>query len=350
MTRFLSHHAATALVVGSLGVALMQVEASAQSVESFYAGRQITIYAGSTPGSGYDAIARLVSKHMGKYIPGQPTFIIKNMPGAGGVVATNFVNNVAEKDGSVIAVVGREAILDPIFSDRKSQAKYDPRKFVWLGTPNQDIGMAYAMTVSGVRNIQDAMKREVVVAASGVTSGSAVLPRLLNALIGTKFKIVTGYPGASEAKMAMERGEAEARVLSGFTGPDHTIAWVHAGKAVLLLQIAVHKDPRFSDVPNIMEFAKSEDEKKLYELLFIGQSLGRPFFAPPGVPADRAKVLQEAFQKTMRDPEYLADSAAQYFDNTPLFADEMLAIVNKVYDAPKPILEKAIALMAVPEK
>src|SRR5262249_45938202 len=192
----------------------------------------------------------------------------------------------------------------------------------------------------------------VVVAAAGVTSGSAVFPRLLNALIGTKFKIVPGYPGSMEAMLAMERGEADARVTSGWAGPETTqgMQWVKEGKATLLLQIGINKDARYAEVPNIMDYAKSDEQRSLMKLLFIGQAMGRPFFGPPGMPADRAQALRDAFVKTMNDPEFKREADDQKIDLSPLSGAEMQLIVEQLYDTPKPLLQKAIDISASAQK
>ncbi len=337
----------------SIGLAVIFISATgaavvAQSVEKFYSGRQLSLIVGTAPGSGYDVVGRTVARHMSKYIPGQPSVVVRNMPGAGGVVATNHVANIADADGSVIAVVGREAIFDPIFSGSASRAKYDPRKFVWLGTPNYEVGMAYAMTASKVEHIEHAMRREVTVAASGATSGSAITPRLLNALIGTKFKIIMGYPGSMDAMQAMERGETDARVTSGWAGPETVkgMEWVAQGKARLLLQIGVRRHPAYPNIPSVLDFAKSDEDRQLIELLFVGQELGRPFFAPAGVPQDRAVALQKAFADTMEDREFKAEGDAQMLDLQPLLGDEMGKIVDRVFNAPKSLVERAISVSA----
>jgi tripartite-type tricarboxylate transporter receptor subunit TctC len=222
----------------------------------------------------------------------------------------------------------------------------NPRKFVWLGTPNYEVGMAFAMTASKVETIEDAMRREVTVAASGATSGSAVTPRLLNALIGTKFKIIMGYPGSMDAMQAMERGETDARVTSGWAGPETVkgMEWVAQGKARLLLQIAVRRHPAYPNVPSVLDFAKSDEDRQLIELLFVGQELGRPFFAPAGVPHDRAAALQKAFADTMDDPEFKAEGDAQMLDLAPLLGNEMGKIVDRVFNAPKNLIERAISI------
>ncbi len=333
-------------------LALASAPTQAQTVEAFYTGKQISLIIGNAAGSGYDVIGRMVGRHMGKYIPGNPKLVPQNMNGAGGITAANHVASIAAKDGSVIGLVNREAIFDPLFSGAESKASYDPRKFIWLGTPNQEIGMAYAMTARGVKTIEDAMQRELVVAAAGATSGSAVFPRLLNALIGTKFKIVTGYPGSMDGLLAMERGEADARVTSGWAGPETTAGMelVKQGKVVLLLQIGITKDPRYPDVRSIMEFARTDDQRTLMELLFAGQALGRPFFAATEVPADRSAALQAAFMRTMEDPEFKREAEEQKIDLSPLDGAAMLKTIERVYATPKPLLEQAIKISSAAQK
>jgi tripartite-type tricarboxylate transporter receptor subunit TctC len=340
------------LPVLALSILAASGPAQAQSAEQFYPGRQMVLIVGNAAGSGYDIIGRMVANYMGDHLPGKPSFIVRNMPGAGGITAANHINTIADKDGSIIAVVGREAIFDPLFSGKQSKASFDPRQFLWLGTPNQEVGMAYATTASGVKTIEDAMKREVVVAAAGATSGSAVFPRLVNSLLGTKFKIIAGYKGSMDALLAMERGEADGRVTSGWAGPETNavMEWVKQDKASLLLQIGINKHPDYPNVPHIMDLAKSDEDRMLMELLFVGQALGRPFFAPPGIPADRGKALQEAFAKTMEDEGFKADAAKQQIELTPLLAGGMQKIVTQVYSTPQALLEKAIEISAAAQK
>jgi tripartite-type tricarboxylate transporter receptor subunit TctC len=335
-------------VVTALAVLLASAPARAQPAERFYPGRQMVLIVGGAAGSGYDVIGRMVARYMGNHLPGRPNFVVRNMPGAGGVVAANYMNSVADKDGATIAIVGREAIFDTLFSGTQSKASYDSRRFLWLGTPNQEVGMAYAMKASGIRTIEDAKNREVAVAAAGATSGSAVFPRLVNALLDTKFKIISGYTGSMDALLALERGEADARVVSGWAGPEANAvtAWVEQGKATLLLQIGINKHPGYPKIPHIMDLAKSEDDRKLMELVFVGQAVGRPFFGPPGVPADRGRALQEAFARTMDDPGFKSEAAEQKIELTPLLAEDMATIVSRVYDTPKPLLERAIRISA----
>jgi tripartite-type tricarboxylate transporter receptor subunit TctC len=338
--------------VMALAVLAASEPARAQTAEQFYPGRQMVLIVGGAAGSGYDIIGRMVARYMGNHLPGRPSFIVRNMPGAGGVVAANHMNSVVDKDGATIAIVGREAIFDAVFSGAQSKANFDSRRFLWLGTPNQEVGMAYAMTASGVRMIEDARKREITVAAAGATSGSAVFPRLVNALVDTKFKIITGYTGSMDGLLALERGEVEARVVSGFAGPEANavLPWVEHGKANLLLQIGLNKHPGYPTIPHIMDLAKSGDDRRLMELVFVGQAIGRPFFGPAGVPADRGRALQEAFAKTMDDPGFKSDADKLKIELTPLLADDLSRIVNQVYDTSSPLLERAIQIIAAAQK
>src|SRR5262245_38903946 len=208
------------LLIGLLAVAATHTTTQAQTTREFFTGRQVDIVVGTAPGTGYDVYARLFARFMPKYIPGEPRVVVRNMPGAGGIVASNQVAVSAPRDGSVLCLPLREAVLDPLFSGRSTAARYDPRELVWIGTPTQEIGMVYVSTASGVKSIEDVMSREVLVAAGGATSGPAIFSRLLNEVIGTKFKPIQGYVGTTDAMVAIERGEADGRVTSGWGGPE----------------------------------------------------------------------------------------------------------------------------------
>jgi tripartite-type tricarboxylate transporter receptor subunit TctC len=318
----------------------------AQTAKEFYTGKQIDIIVGTATGTGYDTYARLFARYMPKYIPGEPKIVVKNMPGAGGIVAANQVAVSAPRDGSVLCLPLREAVLDPLLSGSSSSARYDPRELVWIGTPTQEIGMIYVSTASGVKTIEDAMSREVLVAAGGATSGPAVFSRLLNAVIGTKFKPILGYVGTSDAMVAIERGEAEGRVTSGWGGPETVTVhdWISKGKARLLLQIGVNKSPDYPNLPHVMDFAKSADDRKVLEFLFAGQAFGRPLFAPPGIPADRAAVLKDAFNKVMNDPDLKAEALKSQLGHSPLTGDEMKALIDGVYSTRTDLKNRGIEI------
>src|SRR5688572_17914218 len=205
--------AGACLVVAPFG----PTAAHAQTAAEFYNNRQMTMLISTTVGGGYDIFGRMFARHMGKYLPGgNARFTVRNMPGAGGLVGTNHMFNVAERDGSVIAVVNREALTEPLFSADRTQARFDPRRLTWLGSPNIEVGMIYVSTASGIRSIQEAQQRETTLGtSSGQNSTGVTVPKLLNVLIGTKFKVITGYPGSMESILAMERNEVDGRYSPG---------------------------------------------------------------------------------------------------------------------------------------
>jgi tripartite-type tricarboxylate transporter receptor subunit TctC len=327
---------------------LALVSARAETTAEFYHNRQMTMLVGTTAGGGYDVFGRMFARHMGRYLPGGTAkFVVKNMPGAGGLVATNHTFNVAERDGSTIAVVNREALLEPLLSPDSLQAKFDPRRFVWLGSPNLEVGMIYVSTASGVRSIEETQRRETTLGtSSGTNSTGVTIPKLLNELIGTKFKVIAGYPGSMESILAMERGEVDGRYSPGWAGPEANKVndLVTAGKARIIVYLSPENAPGFNHLPNVMDLAKTPENRQILGLLLAAQALGRPFFAPPSIPEYRAKALQDAFAATMKDPEFLAEAARQKFDIVPTHGPEMAGFVNRVYATPQALLKRAIEM------
>ena len=334
------------LLVAS-GVGGFAVAAQAQSAQDFFANRQLNLFVGSIAGSGYDAYAHLVAKYMEKHLPAGVHIVIHDMPGAEGLAATNYVVNVADKDGASFAVVPREAIMDPLLSPAKvTQARFDPLKLIWFGSPNQEMGMVYLSTRSGATSIEDARKKPYLIAASGSNSGSAVLGRILNTMIGTKFKIVHGYTGSADALLAVENGEADGRITSGWAGPERikVSQWVQTGKVRLLMQISAKKSPDYPDVPYLMDYLQGEADKRVAEYLLTSQLIGNPFFAAPGIPQDRAALLKDAFWKTVNDPDFVADAKAQLLVVGPIGADELKRIVERAYSTPPELRQRARAI------
>jgi len=328
--------------------------AHAQTPAAFYDNRQMTMVIGTTPGGGYDIFGRMFARHMGKYLPGgNARFIVKNMPGAGGLIATNHMFNVAERDGSTIAVVNREALTEPLFSAESSQARFDPRRFTWLGSPNLEVGMIYVSTASRIRSIADARQREATLGtSSGANSTGVTVPKLLNVLIGTKFKVIAGYPGSMESILAMERNEVDGRYSPGWAGPEANKVndLVANGKARLIAYLSPDDTPGLGDLPNVMGLATSPEYKQILGIVLSNQGLGRPFFAPPGLREDRAKALQAAFSATMNDREFLAEAAQQKFEIMPMLAAAMAGYVDRLYSIPAPLLKRAIDMMNAAQK
>jgi tripartite-type tricarboxylate transporter receptor subunit TctC len=341
-------------ILSAAGVAMLGLcaGASAQSVGEFYASHQVNLIIGSAAGGTYDDYGRVIARYMEKYLPGPTHIIVRNMPGAGGIIAANHLVNVAEKDGTNFALVQREAPMDPLMAGAETKAQYDPLKLTWIGTPNQEVGMVYLSTASGAQKIEDAQSKEYLIAASGATSGVAVYARILNGLIGTKFKIILGYQGQPDAMLAIENGEAHGRVISGFAGSERAtvLDWIARGKAKLLMQIGARKSPDFPELPFIMDYAKSDDDKKVMEFLFTGQQIGSPFIAAPGIPADRAAALKEAFMKTMADPQFLVDAKKQSLNIDPLAGDDMLKVMQRAYATAPELRKRALDIYNAAQK
>ena len=337
-----------------LAVQSLSFAAQAQTATEFFNNRQMTMVIGTTVGGGYDIFGRMFARHMGKYLPGgNARFAVKNMPGAGGLVATNHMFNVAERDGSTIAVVSRETLTEPLLSTERTQAKFDPRRFVWLGSPNLEVGMIYVSTASRVRSIADAQQREATLGtSSGANSTGVTVPKLLNVLIGTKFKVITGYPGSMESILAMERNEVDGRYSPGWAGPEANKVndLVVVGKARLIVYLSPDDSPAFKDLPNVMGLATTPEYKQILGVVLSNQGLGRPFFAPPGVPADRVQALQDAFMATMKDREFLAEAAQYKFEITPIDGAAMASYVDRIYATPAPLLKLAIDMMSQAQK
>ena len=333
-----------------LGALSLAPTAKAQTAAEFYNNRQMTMVIGTTAGGGYDIFGRMFARHMGKYLPkGNAKFVVKNMPGAGGLIATNQMFNVAERDGATVAVVNREALLEPLFAADTTQARFDPRKFSWLGSPNLEVGMIYVSSASGIRSIADAQRRETTLGTSSGTNSTGVfVPKLLNELIGTKFKVVTGYPGSMESILAMERNEVDGRYSPGWAGPEANKVndLVAAGQARLIAYLNPDNSAAFKDLPNVMDLAKSSEYRQILGIVLSAQGLGRPFFAPPGVADDRVRALRDAFAATMRDPEFLAEAAVQKFDVEATSGLELAAYVDRVYATPALFLRRAVEMMA----
>ena len=328
-------------VVASLSAAS---SATAQSVAEFYSGRQISLTVGSTPGGGYDTQARLVARHLGKHIPGNPTIVVQNMPAAGSLAATNHMYNIAAKDGSAIALVQRGMLL--VKNWNPSAVRFDLGKFNWIGSINSEVALAASWHTAPHRTAQDLFEKELVV---GATNGidPETTPRLLNALIGTKFKVVTGYPGVTEVILAMERGEVQGigdwSVSSIKSArPD----WISQKKINVLMQIALQKDPEFAQVPFALDFVKNEADRKVMELYLTQKTVARPVLAPPGLPADRVAALREGFAALAQDKDFLADSAKAKLDVAPVVGaevDRVIALITSASPETAERLGKAIA-------
>jgi tripartite-type tricarboxylate transporter receptor subunit TctC len=318
-----------------------------QSVEDFYRDRRIKYILGSAGGGGYDVYTRTVTKYMGKHIPGNPTFVIQNMPGAGGVVAANYLYNVSPRDGSELGMTGRASAIEPLINPSDKSARFVATKFNWIGTPQQEIGILLVWQPSPIETMQDLKKHELTVSSTGRAAATSVYPRLLNNMFGTKFKVIEGYKSSQEGLFALEKGEVAGHSSGGSSAAfrNRVDPWVKEGKAKMLLQVSMEKDPAYPDVPLITEMATNDTERQILELVLIQQVMGRPILAPPGIPADRVKALRDAFDATMKDPEFLAEADRQKLEVNPVGGAHLNELLERVYATPKDVTDRVAELL-----
>jgi tripartite-type tricarboxylate transporter receptor subunit TctC len=328
---------ANALLVVSLLTGGAVASASAQSPPSL-AGKTVQMLIGFGPGGGYDLWGRVVARHIGKHLPGNPTVVPQNMPGAGSFVAANNIYNLAPKDGSVLGIIARDAALGPITG--ASGARFDPTKITWVGTPTTETNVCIAMSTAKVHTLKDLYDKQLIVGDTGVGTGTHSYPKALNALVGMKFKIIAGFPSSSDVFLAMERGEVDGicESLDSVSGKRPT--WIPDKKVVILFQGGAAPNPELKDVPFVGDLARTPEDRQAIEFLYAGQGIGRPFVAPPDMPADRVKMLRDAFNATMKDPEFLDDAKRNMLTIAPENGEYLAALIKKVYATPKPVVEK----------
>jgi tripartite-type tricarboxylate transporter receptor subunit TctC len=331
-------------VIGGLGAALCA--SVARAAPAPYQWKSLTIITSTGAGGTYDLIARLVARYMPKYLPGNPTAIVQNMPGGGNVVATNYMYNNALKDGTYIAVINDAIPLHQVIDGRG--VRFDADKFNWLGSPGDRNSVTFAWHTTGIRTIEDVMQREVALGGTGVGSSIVIYPTAMNKVLGTKFKIVLGYRSSAEVFLAMERGEIGARSVGLTSVLAEYPEWVAEKRINFLFQVGARRDPMLPDVPLLTELAKTEEQRQILALISSPTLLGQPYLAPPGVPADRVAALRAAFMSTMRDPAFLADVKRASYDAVPLTGEDVARFVHQTVTAPSDIVAKARAIIASP--
>ncbi|MCC6889197.1 MAG: hypothetical protein IT536_11745 [Hyphomicrobiales bacterium] len=326
-----------------VGLALSCHAAPAQE---FYAGKQVTLIVAGAAGGGYDQYARVVSRHMSRHIPGKPDFIVRNMLGAGGIAATNYLAEVAARDGTVLGLIPRETALTPLLQPQTPAIRFDAAQLNWIGTPLQDTGLLVVNSKSPAQTVEALRRHEVTVAGTGPGGGSSFFPRVLNAIFGTKFRVIEGYKGTTEAQLAVERGEVDGYMSGGSSASfrANIDAWAREGRAKVLLQLAFRKDPTY-EAPLVFDLATDDRQRRILTLALSSLRLGRPFVAPPGIPAERLALLRRAFDATMRDRDFLADAAKMKLELAPLAGDALERLVRDVY-ALEPALVREVQAIA----
>ncbi|MBT3989839.1 MAG: hypothetical protein HN884_16830 [Rhodospirillaceae bacterium] len=330
-------------VLGLAGIAISAFSATptlAQSVADFYKGKTITMWVGYSPGGGYDTYARTVARYMTNHIPGNPKIVVKNKPGAGSMLVANELYNVLPKDGTAIGVIGRGMPMEPLLGN--SSAKFDASKFNWLGSANNEVSVCVSMKSTGITDWKQLLTKQMTVGGTGAGADTDTFPKVMNNILGTKLKLVTGYPGGTDVNFAMERGELGGRCGYSWTSLKSRKAdWLKEKKVTVFLQMSTEKHADIPDVPFIMDLAKNDKERKILSFIYARQAWGRPFLAPPGVPADRVNALKAAFMATMADPKYKKDAVKQRLEVGPISGDQISKLMADLYASPKEIIEAA---------
>jgi tripartite-type tricarboxylate transporter receptor subunit TctC len=327
----------TCAIALALAVLALPNGAPAETVADFYKGKTVNVLIGVGAGGEYDLQARLVARYLGKHIPGNPLVVAQNMTGAGGLKMANYLYDVAPKDGTYIGMIANSFPALQVVG--LEGAQFDAGKFGWLGAMASTVETMAVWHTAGVHSIEDARKREIVAGASGKGAITYTLPAVMNEVLGTKFKIVTGYTGGNQINLAMERGEVQARNNTWSSWKATKPDWLRDKKLAIIAQAG----PRAADLdaPSLEEMAKNAEDRQLIELIVSGTQLGRPLATTPGVPEQRLKALRDAFAATMQDPEFLEEARKLNFEVDPVLGDALQKVVSRVLTTPRSVAERA---------
>ena len=313
--------------------------------QDFYKGKQVDLYIGYSVGGGYDIYARLLARHLGRHIPGNPTVVPRNMPGAGSLTLANWLYGAGPKDGTVFGTIGRGIAFDPLLGGKG--AKFKATEFAWIGSANDEVSLCVAWAKTGITRFEELYTRELIVGGTGATADTDLFPKVLNGVLGTRMRIVSGYPGGNDITLAMERGEVDGRCGWSWSSikTNHP-AWVKDGTLKLLVQLSLEKHEDLPNVPLIMDMVKTEEQRGALRLVFARQVMGRPFLAPPGLPKERVALLRKAFMETMQDPKLLAEAQKLNLEITAVSGEKVQELVAEVYRTPPEIVNKAVEATA----
>jgi tripartite-type tricarboxylate transporter receptor subunit TctC len=340
---------AAAFAVATAAVGLAQAEPAAIS----FAGKQITLLIGTTAGGGYDAYGRALARHLGRHLPGNPSVVPKNMPGAGGIALANYLYNRAPKDGTEIATVQNGLPFEKLFfmssPDGKS-ALFDSTKFGWLGSMTQTVFVTVTWHTSPVKTLQDAMARETVLGASTASADSYVLAMLSNNLLGTKFKVVLGYDGANAVDLAVESGEVEGEAGKDWTTLTSTRPqWIKDKKINILVQMGMRPHPGLEGVPMAIDLARTPEDRRIMEVVFAKFGMSRPFMTAPGVAPERLDLLRRAFDETLKDEAFLAEAHKIGMEINPVSGTDVEGLVTRMMNTPPELAARARAVLRPPQ-
>jgi hypothetical protein len=327
-------------IAAATAALLLAAPAAADDVAEFYKGKSATLYLGYPPGGAYDIYARLVGRHLTRHMPGNPQFIVRHKPGAASLNLVNELYNVLPRDGSVIGMFARSVALGRLLG--RDGSNFNPVELGWIGSANNEVSVCGVWHGVGIWTTAEFMARPLVFAANAPGAESDVYPSILNNLLGTKFKVVAGYPGVNDLTLALERGEADARCgwswgAAKAAKPD----WIRDKKIFIAIQFATRKHPELPDVPLVTELARTSQERQALDLILTQQVMGRPFAAPPNLPPERLAALRRAFDRTMADPEFLAEAEKLALEINPVDGETLQAMVERMFQAPRDVVEAA---------
>jgi tripartite-type tricarboxylate transporter receptor subunit TctC len=314
--------------------------AFAQDVADFYRGKSINMIVGFNPGGGADAYARLIARHVGRYIPGNPTIVLRHMQGAGSVIGANYVFNVSPKDGSEIGLFAGNILIDPLIGG--TQSKYDSRAFNWIGAPAADSQVCLSSGKTTFKTLDDLFTREMIVGAAG--TATLDFPLVLNNVLGTKLKIIRGYAGSAAIRLALERGEIESICGVGYSSM-RTAGLLEPGRTNILVQFGLTKNPDMPNVPFIFDYAKTEEDRQLFKLVFGWLDLERPIAAPPGTPPGRVQALRDGFDKAVKDPALRAEADKMNLEISPMSGAAIAKFVEEVSRTPAAVKARAARVL-----
>ncbi len=326
-----------ALSLFAMFLAQPQQAAAQGAAADFYRGRTVNLIVGYSSGGGYDAWARILARHMGKHIPGNPAIVVQNMPGAGSLKSANYLYNVAPKDGATFGIFSRGMAMEPLIGGAGTQ--YDSTKFAWLGSGTSEVSVFVTWHTSGIKTWTDMQAKPFTVGGEGSGSDPDIYALLLKNAFGAKLRLISGYPGSAEIALALERGEVDSRASWSWSSikaqrPD----WIRDKKVHFPVQLNLAKGSELQDVPTIVEFAKSDAQRQMLRLVVSRQTMGRPFTAPPGIPEDRKAALRKAFDDTMKDADFLAEMKARGQEVNPVSGRDLDALIAELYATPRDVV------------
>lgn len=335
--------AAGAVAAGAVLAGAVIAPARPAAAADFYRGRTVSIIAGHSAGGGYDLYARVLARHLGRHIPGNPVVVPSNMPGAGGLRLANYLYTAAPKDGTALGIFSRGMAIAPLLG----AAQFDGRRFTWVGSATSDVSVCIASTSAAVKSWDDVAARPFVAGGEGAGSDPNIFALLYKNLLGAKIKLVSGYPGTSDITLAMERGEVDGMCgISWSTIKSRHADWIAASKINVLVQAGLRAEPDIAAVPAAADLVKDAEQRQILQLALVTQAMARPFAAPPGIPPDRKDILRRAFDETMSDPEFRAETQRLQLDIDPVPGPAIDAMLKEIYATPKDVAARAAKAMS----